>query len=114
MNTNDYTIRLERTEDYREIENLVREAFWNNGMVCPWYRQNALLFIKRQLHAEKYAAFPSAEGRPLARVHHELYMWGSVRPRETETKPEIFEIDKKAGLYFSGIVGILIVTNSHL
>ena len=29
MNTNDYTIRLERTEDYGEVENLVREAFWN-------------------------------------------------------------------------------------
>ena len=29
MNTNDYTIRLERTEDYRAVENLVRESFWN-------------------------------------------------------------------------------------
>ena len=29
MNKNDYTIRLERNEDYREVENLVREAFWN-------------------------------------------------------------------------------------
>ena len=29
MNTNDYTIRLERTEDCREVENLVRESFWN-------------------------------------------------------------------------------------
>ena len=29
MNTNDYTIRLEKPEDYREVENLVREAFWN-------------------------------------------------------------------------------------
>ena len=29
MNTNDYTIRLEKTEDYREVENLVRESFWN-------------------------------------------------------------------------------------
>ena len=29
MNTKDYTIRLEKTEDYREVENLVREAFWN-------------------------------------------------------------------------------------
>jgi len=29
MNTNDYTIRLERAEDYREVENLVRESFWN-------------------------------------------------------------------------------------
>ena len=29
MNINDYTIRLERIEDYRKVENLVREAFWN-------------------------------------------------------------------------------------
>ena len=29
MNTNDYTIRLEQAEDYREVENLVRESFWN-------------------------------------------------------------------------------------
>ena len=29
MNTNDYTICLEKPEDYREVENLVRESFWN-------------------------------------------------------------------------------------
>lgn len=29
MNKNDYTIRLEKPEDYREVENLVRESFWN-------------------------------------------------------------------------------------
>ena len=29
MNKNDYTIRLENSEDYREVENLVRESFWN-------------------------------------------------------------------------------------
>ncbi|MBR3165956.1 MAG: N-acetyltransferase [Lachnospiraceae bacterium] len=29
MNTNDYTIRLEKAEDCREVENLVRESFWN-------------------------------------------------------------------------------------
>ena len=29
MNTNDYTIRIEKTDDYREVENLVRESFWN-------------------------------------------------------------------------------------
>ena len=26
---NDYTIRLEEKKDYREVENLVRESFWN-------------------------------------------------------------------------------------
>lgn len=29
MNKNGYLIRLERKEEYREVENLVREAFWN-------------------------------------------------------------------------------------
>ena len=29
MNTNDITIRLEKKEDHRAVENLVREAFWN-------------------------------------------------------------------------------------
>ena len=29
MNTNDYIIRLEKQEDYRAVEHLVREAFWN-------------------------------------------------------------------------------------
>ena len=29
MNKNDYRIRLEGKEDYSEVENLVREAFWN-------------------------------------------------------------------------------------
>ena len=29
MNKNDYIIRLERKDEQREVENLVREAFWN-------------------------------------------------------------------------------------
>ena len=29
MNTNDCSIRLEKPDDYREVENLVRESFWN-------------------------------------------------------------------------------------
>lgn len=29
MNKNDYIIRLERKDERREVENLVREAFWN-------------------------------------------------------------------------------------
>lgn len=29
MNKNDFIIRLEKEEDYRETENLVRESFWN-------------------------------------------------------------------------------------
>lgn len=29
MHQNDYSIRLERPDDYRTVENLTREAFWN-------------------------------------------------------------------------------------
>ena len=29
MNTNDYTIRPEKKEEYGAVENLIREAFWN-------------------------------------------------------------------------------------
>ena len=29
MNTNNVTIRLEQKEEYREVENLIRESFWN-------------------------------------------------------------------------------------
>ena len=30
MDKNEYTIRLEKEEDYRAVENLVRESFWND------------------------------------------------------------------------------------
>ena len=29
MDTNEYTVRLEKESDYRAVENLVRESFWN-------------------------------------------------------------------------------------
>ena len=29
INTKDYTIRLEKKEEHRTVENLVRESFWN-------------------------------------------------------------------------------------
>ena len=29
MNKNDYIIRLERKKEYHDVENLVRESFWN-------------------------------------------------------------------------------------
>lgn len=29
MKKNDYIIRLERPDEHRQVENLVREAFWN-------------------------------------------------------------------------------------
>lgn len=46
MNTNDITIRLEQPEDYRETENLVREAFWN--VYRPGCSEHYVLHVLRE------------------------------------------------------------------
>ena len=45
MNTNDYIIRLETKNDYREVENLVREAFWN--VYRPGCSEHLVLHVLR-------------------------------------------------------------------
>ena len=45
MNVNDYTIRLEKQEEYREVENLVREAFWN--VYRPGCSEHYLIHVLR-------------------------------------------------------------------
>lgn len=48
MNKNDIIIRLERKEEYREVENLVRESFWNV------YRPGCLEhYVLNQLRTDK-------------------------------------------------------------
>ncbi len=45
MNKNDYTIRLEKTEDHRAAEELVRESFWNVYM--PGCSEHYVLHVLR-------------------------------------------------------------------
>ncbi len=45
MNTFDYTIRLERKDEHRAVENLVREAFWN--VYCPGCLEHYVLHQMR-------------------------------------------------------------------
>ena len=45
MNTNDYTIRLEKKEDHRAVENLVRESFWN--VYRPGCSEHYLIHVLR-------------------------------------------------------------------
>ena len=46
MNKNDYIIRLETEKDYREVENLAREAFWN--LSHPGCNEHYFTHILRQ------------------------------------------------------------------
>ena len=49
MNKNDITFRLERPEDYREVENLVRESFWN--VYRPGCSEHFVIHELRNEHA---------------------------------------------------------------
>jgi predicted N-acetyltransferase YhbS len=46
MNKNDYIIRLEKKEDYREIESLVRESFWN--VYRPGCNEHYVIHVLRE------------------------------------------------------------------
>lgn len=46
MNKNDYIIRLETSADYRAVENLIREAFWN--LSVPGCYEHYFVHILRQ------------------------------------------------------------------
>ena len=72
---------------------LVREEFWDDGAICPWYRQNTLIFIEKSLYDKAFSRLPHADGKPLTRIHPELYLWSCLR-KEQSPAPEIFETDK--------------------
>ena len=46
MNKNDYIIRLETEKDYRETENLAREAFWN--LSVPGCNEHYFIHVLRE------------------------------------------------------------------
>ena len=46
MNKNDYIIRLETENDYREVENLAREAFWN--LSVPGCNEHYFIHVMRK------------------------------------------------------------------
>ena len=45
MNKNDIMIRLEKEEDFRQVENLIREAFWN--VYCPGCSEHYVIHVLR-------------------------------------------------------------------
>ena len=45
MNINDVTIRLEKKEEYRKVENLIRESFWN--VYRPGCSEHFVIYVLR-------------------------------------------------------------------
>ena len=93
----EYWALLFRKFEYIPLD-LLREEFWNDGSICPWYRQNMLLFIKKSLYDKAFSHLPHADGKPLTRIHPELYFWSCVRPHGQDLASSLFETDK-TGFY---------------
>ena len=67
MNTNNIKIRIEKKEEYREVENLVRESFWNvyrlgclKGVIGE-YETPSGYFVDEAMAEEFDKAFPYKE-----------------------------------------------------
>lgn len=75
---------------------ILRDRFWFDGKICPWYRQNILLFVNEKVYQAKYSHLPHAVGKPLTKIHPEMYLWSCVRSRDHHLPPELFEEDKPA------------------
>ena len=89
----EYWAMLFRERRYVPVD-IIRDHFWYDGMVCPWYRQNMLIFIREELRERNYPRLPDASGRNLTRIHPEMYLWASVRPDRPQLDPALFESDK--------------------
>jgi len=75
----EYWAILFRAAGY-EVVDLFRARLWGDRRVSFWYRQNALLFVRKGSPAA--AAFAADAGLrfPLSAVHPEMLTWASSRP----------------------------------
>lgn len=76
----EYWAILFRRNDYVAVDYL-RPLCWNSADVCFWYRQNVMLFAKRQLAPKLFPQAALADGRLLTQIHPELFLWACSRPR---------------------------------
>lgn len=91
----EYWALLFKEKGYSPVD-IIRDQFWYNGMICPWYRQNILIFIKDEIKSQQYSDLPSAADKILTRIHPEMYLWSCVRPDKHDFSPQTFENDKMA------------------
>ena len=74
----EYWAILFRAQGY-EVVDLFRDRLWGDRRVSFWYRQNAVLYVRRDSKAMK--SFAGAVGLrfPLSAVHPEMLTWASAR-----------------------------------
>ena len=62
MDKNDYTIRLEEKNDYRAVENLVRESFWN--VYKPGCSEHYVIHVLRDKSLRKESKVVQTKKQP--------------------------------------------------
>ena len=89
----EYWAMIFKEQGYVPVD-IIRDRFWYDGMICPWYRQNTLLFIREETRVRKYPGIPAASGTNLTRIHPEMYLWACTRSGKPQLGAEVFERDK--------------------
>lgn len=72
----DYWARLFAARNYAVLD-VIRGRIWNDAKISYWYRQNSLIFVRRDRLADLRAVpgiLGSSGTMPLAVVHPELYL----------------------------------------
>lgn len=74
--------RLFEGEGYVPVD-LFRPRLWTDHSIPFWYRQNVVLYVKREA-LSPFADVP--EGFPLSAVHPEMYLWAVARTGGSEPR----------------------------
>lgn len=68
----------------------LRKRIWNNNEIEPWYRQNVLLFIKKDLYEREFKnklenSFLKTDPEFLTRIHPDMYEYFKGKFEQTRT-----------------------------
>ncbi len=86
MNKNDYIIRLETENDYREVENLTREAFWNQSVPGCYEHYFVHTMRRHPDFIQKLALVLEKDGKIIANV---MYTKSTLVDEHGKEKPII-------------------------
>lgn len=70
---------LFKSFDFYPID-IIREKIWDDPDVCYWYKQNIMVFAKKEKAKEIFSSF-NKEKSVYTHIHPELFLWACARNR---------------------------------
>ena len=65
---------------------ILRPALWGNRKICFWYRQNLLIFARKEKAELLINKGAKSTNEPMALVHPEMFIWSLKRSGELSSK----------------------------